>query len=574
MPAEVRRLLLCNPPWFPADGRRPAVEWPEELATCAALLSNDTDTVCHLADSVALGESVASCLGRVAELNLDAVVFALRPATLAEDLELLQTVASLRPTIAWWPGESAGCEALLKVHGVKAVVCGEPERGLLAALALDEPAVYPSDPFEDLDELPRPYRDYSFDRYRYDLPGLPPGPQLVARAGRHGRWHSVEWLRADLTAALAAQPRAECLVLADPGLAAEPERRAAYAALLDELGRPWAIVDRPVEPPVPSLREALAAADAALAARPAPPPRLPTLHGHTWRRVYIVGMFNPVYMPPMLTSAGRELGYDTIPVDPWADPRAIRHLLRSQPQDVVVVDRGLAVQPEVLARTPAQTLLYYPDPLPTGPGAPALAWHKYREFGRVARHYDHVVLHDGHPLEFLAAEGFTNIRGTVTLPYDPKLFVDLHQERTTDVLFVGLESPHRLAWMEHLRQAGLNVHWPRIWGEGFVQELARARIVLNLHSADQVNTEQRLSEAMACGCFVVSEPITDPPRYVDGEHFVVITRDTAADTIRHYLARPDEREAIARRAQAYVAQHFTPVCVLANLLAHAPEVSR
>ena len=657
------QILICSPPWHPALGGRglragadpprvvamhaPDAPWPEELASATAWLLAHSPIVPNLIDSVATGESLESFRLRLAELFVDHVLIATSASSLAEDLQLIETCAPLRPTTVWWPGEPAGAETLLHIPGVRAVVCGEPERALQAALQLADPGVLPGDPVADLDDLPRPYRDYLVYRYRLPLAGLPATPQLLMRAGRRGRWHSAEWLADDLACCRHNYPLLSHVVLADRALDAEPERFAAFLAVLRAGGLPWAVrvegepaalaecagaaaleVEFAHEPeaasvaalaelaaggtvltfalapdvaregltplaerlgatittalpsePVVSFTTAVQAAQAVLADQAThfgpshSTTRLPRLAGRDWRRVYVVGQHNSVYMPPWLVRAALELGHDAAALDPWQDPRAILELPRTQPQDIVLVDRGLGVHPEVLARTPGRTVLYWPDNLPVGEDAPEFAQRKYTdEFLPIAPHYDDVILHDGHPLAFLLARGHANVRGAVMLPYDPERYRDLGRERDLDVLFVGLESEHRRRWMDHLAAQGVSVHWPQVWGDAYVEALNRAKIVLNLHTLPTPNTELRLCEAMACGCFVVSEPVTRPPRFVDGEHYVETTWDDAAETIRAWLARPDDRAAIARRAQAYVAEHFTARHVLADLLALLAEV--
>jgi hypothetical protein len=268
-------------------------------------------------------------------------------------------------------------------------------------------------------------------------------------------------------------------------------------------------------------------------------------------------MHVPVYMPPALVRGAGEAGFEGIAVDPWDDPRAVQTLLDTRPDDLVLCDRGLGVTQELLARVPGRTVLYYPDPLPTAEGQRGLMQAKYAEFRRIAAGFDHVVLHDSHGWEFLQARGHDNLRGVVLLPYNPRMHRDLGLERDLDIVFVGLASEHRERWMAHLRAEGVEVHWPQVWGEAFVETLNRAKIVLNLHSLDAPNTEIRLVEAMACGAMVVSERITDCSRFTDGEHLVYITPDTAPDTLRWYLAHTAERQRIARAGQAYVAERHT-----------------
>jgi hypothetical protein len=600
MPNAVQ-ILICRPP------ARVDNAWPEPLATAAAWFNREGSGAAHFVDSAILGESENCFQRRVAEIVVDVVALACGAAELALDVRRLERCGRVRPVIALWPGEPDGAEALLAIGGVRAVVCGEPERGLVAAALIEACTVYPSDPVADLDDLPRPHRDYTVHRYRLPLPGLPDAPMLVVRAGRDRlRWHGDAWLAEDIEATLAAFPRLASVAIGDAALNADAARFAAYARRLRDSGRPWAARVRLLTPhdadvlhdghgaaglevTVAEPHEAFAAAaldrlraagvalQLAVPTREEPPPSVrqamltafptPATAGRKVGRILVVGQHVEVYMPPWLVRAGLELGYEALAVDPWVDPRAVRLLTDSRPEDIVLIDRGLGMTPELLAATPGRTVLYYPDPLPVDEDAPPFAFQKYAEFRAIAAHCDDVVLHDLHGRAFLEGRGHANLRGAVMLPFDPTRFRDLGLTRDIDLLFVGLESEHRRRWMERLRADDVEVTWPKVWGEEFVAALNHAKIVLNLHTLPTPNTELRLCEAMACGCFVVSEALTPPPRFIDGEHLVIVDMDNAADTIRACLADEPRRTRIARQGQAYVAEHHTARHVLAELLA-------
>ncbi|MBI2299551.1 MAG: glycosyltransferase family 1 protein [Armatimonadetes bacterium] len=278
-----------------------------------------------------------------------------------------------------------------------------------------------------------------------------------------------------------------------------------------------------------------------------------------------------VYMCPGLVRGAREAGCDAHAVDCFANPQDVAALLDSTPDDVCLVDRGHGLSADVVRRIPARTVLYYPDILPTLHHASAHGRLRYEEFRSVAPAYDDVILHDYHALEFLLGEGYRNLRGVVILPFDPRRHRAYGLPRDLDVVFIGSPSPHRTAWVDTLRAAGIDVAWPNAWGDLFVTWLNRARIVLNLHFAETPNTELRIVEALATRSFVVSEPISEPAAFQAGEHFATATLETAADVIRHSLAHPEERERIAAQGHAYVlGRHSSRHCV-EEILSLLPE---
>ncbi len=640
------RVLICNPPWYPAKGGwgvragaepprvvpvgSPVVPWPWPLAFATALLKQH-DHVVSLADSVATRESSEGFLQRISELSCDVVALASCRASLEDDLPLITAAAQMRQVVVLFAdGTVPVAEVLLQVPGLRAVVLGEPEMGLLAAAQLDQPMVYPPDPVRDLDDLPLPYRDHAVHRYREPLPGQPAGPQLALRVSRGPeRWRSLAALGEEVELCRRNYPRLTHLFVADPAANAAPDR---FAALADQLacdGWPWsarvtlhaplpdglrtaaacemaverapdagelaalrALVQAGVtvslklaegvppdwtaetgavlpEPEVPAAPPPAVAAQLAIA----PPPVRPSDAIGTGERgrLYIVGQQVPYYMPPWLLRAAAEMGYEAVPVDYFADPRAVLALLASQPDELILFDRGHAFPPDLLERIAARKVLYYPDVLPTLRGCDPVARVKYDEFCAVAPRYDDVILHDSHGLEYLLREGHTNIRGVVPLPYDPARHRDLGGERDVEVLFMGLESDHRHEWISRIREAGVRVEWPQLWGDDYIAALNRAKITLNLHFTAFPNTELRIVEALACGSLVVSEPTTEPFVFEPGRQVVHVTLENAAETIRWWLAHPAERQAMVAAGQRYVAERFTARHCLETILGLLPE---
>lgn len=632
-------ILIANPPWQPAAGRGiragadPArvvdedsgwLPWPAELAFAAAYLQRHGVDV-WLVDSIGLGESAGGYIDRVTELNIAAVVFALSPASLVDDLPLLQQTAARQPTIALWPGGPQGAARLLKIVGVRAVVCGEPERGLLAAAQLSDHKVYPDDPLIDLAELPEPYRDYSAHRYRYPWAPDPAAPVLALQTARSGgRLRPLQAVADELAAVRRNHPRLQQVVVLDEDLPARPERMAELAGLFAEHGLPWG-GRLNADGPWPETVGAAASWQVRLGALPdadgkarllelarsttvglepvagldrqgvadlaeqlrapsvdwLPPHSSRTLgeqladtalsHPVRPRRILIVGQHLPQYMPPWLVAGAREAGHPAEPVDLFADPVSIQRLLSTSPEDVILLDRGLGVPVELLPQMPGRTVLYWPDNLPCIDGETDFTRLRYSEFLPLARACDDVVMHDHHALEWLRQQGHQNIRGSVTLPIDPHRHRDLGLERSIDVLFMGLMSEHRENWIRRLAADGVEVTVEEAWGDAYIKLLNQAKIVLNLHYTEHPNTELRITEALACGAMVVSEPTTDPPVYRNGQHLVTITPATAADTIRHYLAHPEDRRPLVAAGQAYVLEHFTARRCIEQIVALLPE---
>ena len=271
---NLTRVQVVNPPSAAAAirGRAGAMPWPALLAEATTWLLDQPGTPAWLVDCVATGESEACYLTRIAEVISELVVIAASPATIDGDLPLI--AAASRPVAVLWAGEAASGELFLELENVRAVCLGEPERGLLAAAAIESKALYPSDPLPDLDVLPRPYRDYSVHRYRLPLPGLPDGPQLIQQAGRGpGRRHGCAWLADDLAHCRRAYPRLTHLVYQDTDLASEAGYLAELGAMLAAGDFPFALrltLDGEVDPAAWEPLARAAALEVRLAREPEP----------------------------------------------------------------------------------------------------------------------------------------------------------------------------------------------------------------------------------------------------------------------------------------------------------------
>ena len=73
-----------------------------------------------------------------------------------------------------------------------------------------------------------------------------------------------------------------------------------------------------------------------------------------------------------------------------------------------------------------------------------------------------------------------------------------------------------------------------------VQLVNRAKIVLNIHSEEYLDTETRLFEVMACRSFLLSERLSEDSPFVNGLHLVeVMDVKEMISSIQIYLESSD-----------------------------------
>lgn len=282
--------------------------------------------------------------------------------------------------------------------------------------------------------------------------------------------------------------------------------------------------------------------------------------------LFIWGRMLERHMGPWLARAAQQLGFIPVPLDCLAPSReGLDALMNASPLDVLLVDRGVNLTPEVLSGVKAKKILYCPEILPHKGSSNAHAETRYKEFQAIAPCFDHILLHDGQAIPFLVEQGHENITGEVTLPFEPELHRPLDLPKLYDLVFVGSPSPYRQTWLDHIGSR-FPVHRPEVWEEDYVKVLNQSRIVLNLHYTPLPNTEHRVIEAMACGAFVLSEPLSQPDLFEDGKEIVFFDRQNVFDRVAFYLNHEDARERIAAAGHSKVWNSFTAVSQLKKLL--------
>ncbi len=190
-----------------------------------------------------------------------------------------------------------------------------------------------------------------------------------------------------------------------------------------------------------------------------------------------------------------------------------------------------------------------------------LLWHHYR---RCLRRCE-LVLTDAPGVDVLAREGIDHA-APANLFGCELAFLDAHAHahagpRDLDVLFVGNLSPsvqrQRQPWLARLARLG-----PRrrvairtgAFGDDYRKLLSRARIVFNQSVRGEWN--RRVGEAISQGCLLFQEWTNRevPPVLRDRRECVLYDDDNLEELIEHYLAREDERRAIADAARARLAE--------------------
>jgi glycosyltransferase involved in cell wall biosynthesis/SAM-dependent methyltransferase len=154
----------------------------------------------------------------------------------------------------------------------------------------------------------------------------------------------------------------------------------------------------------------------------------------------------------------------------------------------------------------------------------------------------------------------------IFLPYafdDEHFFPITTKPKTTDVALIGSSFPERLAFIEKLQQAGLQVKiFSGKYMEKYVEAINDLKIHLNYYpSGGRGLLVARVWETIGCGTLLLTERadfIED--FFTDGEHVVLFeTVEDCKEKLRYLLTHDTEREQIARQGWLHGLQFHTYV---------------
>ena len=143
--------------------------------------------------------------------------------------------------------------------------------------------------------------------------------------------------------------------------------------------------------------------------------------------------------------------------------------------------------------------------------------------------------------------------------FDPALFFRELQssQKDIDVLFVGSPMARRDAILDELANH-VSLTRTKAFGADMRRLYNRAKVVLNLHSTEYLDTETRVFEVLGCGAFLLTETLASESPFRSGEHLVEADGvEELIEKARYYVARDDEREAIAQAGLDFVSREHT-----------------
>lgn len=162
--------------------------------------------------------------------------------------------------------------------------------------------------------------------------------------------------------------------------------------------------------------------------------------------------------------------------------------------------------------------------------------------------FDHIFVRGDNCRDILIRRGIlkSNQISVLLSGFDPEIHHPVPDvTKDIDVLFIGALKERRAKIIKELAK-DFNIVVVRAFGKEMTEFLSRAKIVLNIHAEDYVDTETRIYEALGCGSFLITEKVGSESPFVNGRHLIEV--DNIADMkekIALYLKNESERKRIA-----------------------------
>ncbi len=140
--------------------------------------------------------------------------------------------------------------------------------------------------------------------------------------------------------------------------------------------------------------------------------------------------------------------------------------------------------------------------------------------------------------------------GIMLSAFGQEMHRPLAKSQSIEVLFIGSMTGRRAQWLDYLKRR-FRVAIAQAFGEELVQMVNQAKIVLNIHASDYLDTETRVFEVLGCGAFLLTETLSGECPFRANIHYAVCdSAEAMAEQIDYYLRNESERQKIAQAGYA------------------------
>ena len=240
--------------------------------------------------------------------------------------------------------------------------------------------------------------------------------------------------------------------------------------------------------------------------------------------------------------------------------------------DYIFFFRGEFVPEEVLGRLKGCKIALSSEPFPRKING-RLEWTldsviRYETFRSIRhKHFDYAFHYDAASLDILAGDGL-HLSGAFPFPVATGSYYEEVSEKRWDIFFIGRSSAHREKFFMPLK------HWYHflhichgIWGPELNHYMNQSKICLNVHAENEISWEPRMQMMLACGAFVISEPISTNDILRPGVDYVEVrSPGKMFECVKYYLENEAERNAIAASGRQRVLEMLNASTCFSNMI--------
>ena len=173
--------------------------------------------------------------------------------------------------------------------------------------------------------------------------------------------------------------------------------------------------------------------------------------------------------------------------------------------------------------------------------------------------FDHIFLHTRNCVDTVISRNWVKPgqSSLLLLTFDENLQRKIPGTvKDIDLLFVGWLSKRRRTILKKI-SSQFNCLATSAYGEDLVRLSNRAKIVLNIHAEDFLDTEYRVFETLGCGSFLLSERLSSENPFSERELVQFEDTEDLMKKIRYFLDHTEERETIAEQGHASALKNHT-----------------
>ncbi|MBI2047575.1 MAG: glycosyltransferase family 1 protein [Parcubacteria group bacterium] len=162
--------------------------------------------------------------------------------------------------------------------------------------------------------------------------------------------------------------------------------------------------------------------------------------------------------------------------------------------------------------------------------------------------FDHIFVRGENCRDVLLARGVLKPEQVSVLlsAFDTEVFYpDQEIKKDIDILFIGALKDRRKKILSELKK-DFNIIVASAFGGEMAKFLNRAKIVLNIHAEEHIDTETRVFETLGCRAFLITEKLGRESPFLNGAHLVEVEgMEEMKEKIAFYLQSESARTSIA-----------------------------